>query len=228
MRAAVTAGKESIWLQVHSCYTAIVLCWVALPHCTILHRNCDVTALRCRMKVKFILTWNAVMLRWLASESTRYIGTATQLLCSMNGPLRHLQDAVCSNLWVFMMSPRHITGKGQTIFNLDSENLYSHTPVDYDVTSAVTWTSFQLNLYLHIGNITILVWYVQTIVTYKNSMFEIILIWPTKKMFCLMCPGSFSPMWYPAFYFIFSGFIVQNVVLICSNKWVNTAFYARG
>ena len=168
------------------------------------------------------------MLRWLASESTRYIGTATQLLCSMNGPLRHVQDAVCSNLWVFMMSPRYITGKGQTIFNLDSENLYSHTPVDYDVTSAVTWTSFQLNLYLHIGNITILVWYVQTIVTYKNSMFEIILIWPTKKMFRLMCPGSFSPMWYPAFYFIFSGFIVQNVVLICSNKWVNTAFYARG
>ena len=29
---------------------------VALPHCTFLHRNCDVTVLGCRMKVKFILT----------------------------------------------------------------------------------------------------------------------------------------------------------------------------
>ena len=29
---------------------------VALPHCTLLHTNCDVTALRCRMKVKLILT----------------------------------------------------------------------------------------------------------------------------------------------------------------------------
>ena len=45
----------------------------------ILHRNCvaalhpsacycDVTALQCCMKVKFILTWNAVKLRWLAAE----------------------------------------------------------------------------------------------------------------------------------------------------------------
>ena len=30
--------------------------WVALPHCTLLDRNCDITALRCRMKVNFILT----------------------------------------------------------------------------------------------------------------------------------------------------------------------------
>ena len=59
---------------------------VALPHYTLLHRNCDVTPLQYRMKVKFILTWNAVMLRWLAAKSNRYIGTATQLRCSMNGP----------------------------------------------------------------------------------------------------------------------------------------------
>ena len=58
-----------------------------LPHCTALHRNCNVTALRCRIKVKFILTQNAVMLQWLAAESNRYIDTATQLQCSMNGPL---------------------------------------------------------------------------------------------------------------------------------------------
>ena len=61
---------------------------VALPHCTLLHRNCDVTALRCRMKVKFISTWNAVMLRWLAAERSWHIDTATQLrcTCSMNRP----------------------------------------------------------------------------------------------------------------------------------------------
>ena len=43
---------------------------VSLSHCTciLLHRNCDVTALRCRMKVKFILTWHAVTLRWLAQK----------------------------------------------------------------------------------------------------------------------------------------------------------------
>ena len=40
---------------------------VALPHCTLLHRNCDVIALQCRMKVKLIFTWNAVKLRWLAA-----------------------------------------------------------------------------------------------------------------------------------------------------------------
>ena len=59
---------------------------VALSHCTLLHRNCDVTVLRSRMKVEFILTWNAVMLRWLAAESNLYISTAMQLRCSMNGP----------------------------------------------------------------------------------------------------------------------------------------------
>ena len=58
-----------------------------LPHCTALHRNCNVTALRCRIKVKFILTQNAVMLQWLAAESNQYIGTATRLQCSMNRPL---------------------------------------------------------------------------------------------------------------------------------------------
>ena len=46
---------------------------VALPHCNLLHRNCDVTALRCRMKIKFILTWNAVMLWWLTAESNWYM-----------------------------------------------------------------------------------------------------------------------------------------------------------
>ena len=59
-------------------------------HCNcivLLHRNCDVTALLCRIKVKFILTRNVVMLRWLVTESNQYIGTATQLQCSMNGPL---------------------------------------------------------------------------------------------------------------------------------------------
>ena len=61
--------------------------YVALPHCTLLHRSCDVTALRCCIKVKFILTWNAVKLRWLVAESNRYIDTATQLRCGMNGPL---------------------------------------------------------------------------------------------------------------------------------------------
>ena len=60
---------------------------VALPHCTLLQRICNVTALRCRMKVKFILARNAVKLRWLVAESNRYIGTTTQLRCSMNGPL---------------------------------------------------------------------------------------------------------------------------------------------
>ena len=45
-----------------NCKGPSILCrnCVALPHCTLLHRNCDDTALRCRMKVKFILTWNVV------------------------------------------------------------------------------------------------------------------------------------------------------------------------
>ena len=51
---------------------------VALSYCILLHRNCYVTALRCHMKDKLILTWNAVMLQWLVAESNRYIGTATQ------------------------------------------------------------------------------------------------------------------------------------------------------
>ena len=37
---------------------------VTLQHCTFLHRNCDVTVLRCLMKVTFILTCNAVKLQW--------------------------------------------------------------------------------------------------------------------------------------------------------------------
>ena len=81
-------------VMVLSYYTAIALC------CRIfLHRNCDVTELRCRMKVKFILTWNAVMQQWLAAESNWYIGTATQLRCSVNGPLRcRFIDNFCHNL----------------------------------------------------------------------------------------------------------------------------------
>ena len=60
---------------------SFILCckWVALPHCTLLHRNCHVTALRCQRKVKLILTWNVVMLWWLVAESNRCISTATQL-----------------------------------------------------------------------------------------------------------------------------------------------------
>ena len=73
-----------IHLKVRSYHAAILL---TLSHCTKLHRNYDVTPLLCRMKVKFILTWKAVMLQWLAAESNRYIGTATQLRCRMNGPL---------------------------------------------------------------------------------------------------------------------------------------------
>ena len=60
---------------------------VALPCCTFLHRNCDVTVLRSRMKVEFIITWNEVLVRWLATESNSYIGTATQRNVSKNGPL---------------------------------------------------------------------------------------------------------------------------------------------
>ena len=47
--------------KVCSYYTAIALRCRTAP-------SCDVTALRCCMKVKFILTWNAVMLRWFAAE----------------------------------------------------------------------------------------------------------------------------------------------------------------
>ena len=61
---------------------------VVLPYCTLLHRNCNVTALHCHMKVKFILTWYVVMQWWLAAESSWYISTETQLGCSMNGPLK--------------------------------------------------------------------------------------------------------------------------------------------
>ena len=105
-----------IWLccvlllhEVRSYYAVI-----ALPHCILLHRNCDFTALQCRMKVKFILTWNAVKLRWLATESNGYIGTATQLRCSMNGPKDYCRDANppyliggCNfeNLSIFCLNP---------------------------------------------------------------------------------------------------------------------------
>ena len=49
---------------------------IALPHCSVLHRNCDVAALWCHLEVEFILTWNAVKLQWLAAESNRYTDIA--------------------------------------------------------------------------------------------------------------------------------------------------------
>ena len=85
-----------------------------LPHCTALHRNCNVTALQCCIKVKFILTQNAVMLQWLAAESNQYINTATQLQCSMSGPLVwktekfmwiHLDSCNKLREWILGFSP---------------------------------------------------------------------------------------------------------------------------
>ena len=55
---------------------------VALLHCTLLHRNCDATAVRRPMKVTFILTWTAVKLWWLAAESNWHI-SAPQCNCSV-------------------------------------------------------------------------------------------------------------------------------------------------
>ena len=93
---------------------------VLLPHCTLLHRNCDVTALPCRMKVKLILTWSAVNLWWLAAESNWYIGTATQLRCSMTRQkltvtsmpilLDALSKTLCVNLT--LKWPRYFTPVG--------------------------------------------------------------------------------------------------------------------
>ena len=68
--------------KVRSYYAAIALCCR-----TALSRNCHVTALRGCIKVKFILTWNLVMLWWLAAGSNQYISTATQPNVSMNRPL---------------------------------------------------------------------------------------------------------------------------------------------
>ena len=74
---------------------------VVLMHCTLLHRNWDVTALRCRMEVKFIWTSNLVMLQWLAAETNRCIGSVSQLRgCSINGPWvrfekKHKMITVC-------------------------------------------------------------------------------------------------------------------------------------
>ena len=51
-----------------TCSVKILSYFIAVTlHCRTAH-SYDVTALRCRMKVKFILTWNAVMLRWLVAE----------------------------------------------------------------------------------------------------------------------------------------------------------------
>ena len=67
-------------VKVRSCYAAIasLRCRTA-PYCT----EINVTALRCRMKVKFNLPWNAVKLWWLAAESNRYIGTAMQVVWTL-------------------------------------------------------------------------------------------------------------------------------------------------
>ena len=66
---------------------------VALPHCTLLHRNCDVTALRCRMKVHFNLKCGEAVVTCGRKYCNRYIGTTTRLRCSMNmmnGPKMNL------------------------------------------------------------------------------------------------------------------------------------------
>ena len=47
---------------------------VAARHCTLLHRNCDVVALRCRIKVKFILTCNAACLEKIGNSGTWFLG----------------------------------------------------------------------------------------------------------------------------------------------------------
>ena len=69
-------------VKVRSYYAAIasLRCRTA-PYCT----EINVTALRCRMKVKFNLPWNAVKLWWLAAESNRYIGTAMQVVWTLSG-----------------------------------------------------------------------------------------------------------------------------------------------
>ena len=81
-------------LKVYSYYTAIAL----LSHCTLLHRTCDDTALQCRIKVKFILTWNAVNLRWLEAESNQYISVPMQLRCIMIDLHAHEWDCWISKL----------------------------------------------------------------------------------------------------------------------------------
>ena len=44
------------WYILRSFHTTLQLRCVAALHYTVLHRNCNVTVLRCCMKVKFILT----------------------------------------------------------------------------------------------------------------------------------------------------------------------------
>ena len=90
-----TLVASSDTLQIETIFSGIflngpfILCrnCVALPQCNVLHRNCDVTALWCHMKVKLILIWNDVMLQWLAAESNQYTSTTTQWNVRMNRPL---------------------------------------------------------------------------------------------------------------------------------------------
>ena len=82
------SSTHTVKARVRSYYAAVTLRWPQSRCIGTLHRNCNVTVLRCRMKVKFILTWNVVML-WVAAESDQYIGTTMQLRCSMNGSLQH-------------------------------------------------------------------------------------------------------------------------------------------
>ena len=88
---ATVIGKKSgifgctDWFLGNKCPVILYRNCVALPHSTLLHRNCDVTALWCRMKVKFILTWNAVKLRWLAAE-IKVIDLSTPQRKPIKGP----------------------------------------------------------------------------------------------------------------------------------------------
>ena len=66
------AHKQWHWNSLRSFHTLSKLCCV-ITHCTLLHRNCDVTALRCYMEVKLILTCNTKKLWWLAAESNQYV-----------------------------------------------------------------------------------------------------------------------------------------------------------
>ena len=61
-----------IVLSGRSIHTTPQLRSVVLLHCTVMHRNCDVTALWYYIKFTFFFTWNAVKLRWLAAESNQY------------------------------------------------------------------------------------------------------------------------------------------------------------
>ena len=76
----------NIWAKlIHSYYAAFVLHCRTAPSCTEIEM-----LLHCGVAWKFfILTYNEVMLRWLAAESNQYIGTVMWPNVSMNRPLVH-------------------------------------------------------------------------------------------------------------------------------------------